>query len=35
LPDLAQALSDVGFRQDEIGKILGGNYVRVFRASMV
>ena len=35
LPDLAQALAEAGFQRDEIGKLLGGNYVRVFRASMV
>jgi len=34
LPDLAQALADAGFHPDEIAKILGGNYVRVFRASI-
>ena len=35
LPDLAQALAGVGFHADEVGKILGGNYVRVFRANVV
>jgi membrane dipeptidase len=34
LPDLAQALADAGFHPDEIAKILGGNYARVFRASI-
>ena len=35
LPDLARALADAGFHPDEVGKILGGNYVRVFRANVV
>ncbi len=35
LPDLAQALTDAGFHPDERAKLLGGNYARVFRASMV
>ena len=35
LPALAKALRQAGFRPDEIGRILGGNYARVFRASMV
>ncbi len=30
LPDLAAALLAAGFKPDEAGKILGGNYVRVF-----
>lgn len=30
LPDLASSLLEVGFRPDEIGGILGGNYARVF-----
>ena len=34
LPDLARALADAGFHPDEIAKILGGNYVRVFRATI-
>ena len=34
LPDLAQALADTGFHPDEVAKILGGNYVRVFRATI-
>ncbi len=35
LSDLAKALGDAGFHPDERAKILGGNYARVFRASMV
>jgi membrane dipeptidase len=34
LPALAQALADAGFHADEMGRLLGGNYVRVFRASI-
>ncbi|MEI7712452.1 MAG: membrane dipeptidase [Rhodospirillales bacterium] len=34
LPLLADALSRVGFGQIEVRKILGGNYVRVFAASL-
>ncbi|HTC11941.1 MAG TPA: membrane dipeptidase [Acetobacteraceae bacterium] len=34
LPGLATALLDVGFNQQDVGKILGGNYVRVFAASL-
>lgn len=34
LPKLAEALSATGFQVDEIGKILGGNYARVFAASL-
>jgi membrane dipeptidase len=34
LPDLARALLAAGFHEDEVGKLLGGNYVRVFRASV-
>ena len=34
LPGLAAALLDVGFNQQDVGKILGGNYVRVFAASL-
>jgi len=34
LPDLAQALAGAGFHPDEIAKILGGNYVRVFRTTI-
>jgi len=34
LPALAQALLDHGFNADEAGKILGGNYRRVFEASL-
>lgn len=34
LPELAASLLNVGFNQQEVGKILGGNYVRVFAASL-
>ena len=34
LPDLARALLATGFHPDEVSRILGGNYVRVFRATM-
>jgi membrane dipeptidase len=34
LPALAAALLNVGFNQQDVGKILGGNYVRVFAASL-
>jgi membrane dipeptidase len=34
LPALAQGLLDYGFRPDETGKILGGNYARVFAAAL-
>jgi membrane dipeptidase len=34
LPGLAAALLNVGFNQQDVGKILGGNYVRVFTASL-
>ncbi|NYZ12585.1 peptidase M19 [Azospirillum sp. RWY-5-1] len=34
LPHLAASLLEVGFRPDEIGRILGGNYARVFAASV-
>jgi len=34
LPELAQALLDHGFHADEAGKLLGGNYRRVFEASL-
>jgi membrane dipeptidase len=34
LPELAAALLNVGFNQQDVGKILGGNYVRVFIASL-
>ena len=30
LPNLAQALADRGYRADEIGKLLGGNWLRLF-----
>ncbi|MDR3534089.1 MAG: membrane dipeptidase [Rhodopila sp.] len=35
LPDLAEALLRAGFSTADTGKILGGNYVRVFEACMV
>lgn len=34
LPELAAALLNVGFSRDDLGKILGGNYVRMFAASL-
>ena len=34
LPALAAALLNVGFNQQDTGKILGGNYVRIFAASL-
>ena len=34
LPALAAALLNVGFNQQDVGKIIGGNYVRVFAASL-
>jgi membrane dipeptidase len=34
LPLLSDALSGAGFGRAEVGKILGGNYVRVFAASL-
>jgi membrane dipeptidase len=34
LPALAAALLNAGFNQQDAGKILGGNYVRVFAASL-
>ncbi len=34
LPTLRAALGDAGFRGDEIAKLLGGNYARVFDACM-
>ncbi len=34
LPDLAQALLDAGFNPKEAGKLLGGNYARVFAAAL-
>ena len=30
LPELAEALASAGFHADEVAKLLGGNYVRVF-----
>lgn len=35
LPDLAAAMLEVGFSQQDVGKILGGNYLRVLRTSLV
>jgi hypothetical protein len=35
LPDLAEALIGVGFNVPDTTKLLGGNYARVFAASMV
>jgi membrane dipeptidase len=35
LPDLAEAMLIVGFSQADVGKVLGGNYTRVFAATMV
>ena len=35
LPGLADALLGAGFNPTDVGKILGGNYVRVFSACMV
>jgi len=34
LPELAQALLDVGFNAEEAGKVLGGNYQRAFEATL-
>jgi membrane dipeptidase len=34
LPNLAAALLEAGFNREEVGKLLGGNYVRVFAATM-
>ncbi|HEY1931826.1 MAG TPA: membrane dipeptidase [Acetobacteraceae bacterium] len=34
LPELAAALLGVGFGADDVGKVLGGNYGRVFAATM-
>jgi membrane dipeptidase len=34
LPALAAALLNVGSDQQDVGKILGSNYVRVFAASL-
>jgi membrane dipeptidase len=34
LPDLAAAMLAVGFNADDVGKVLGGNYARVFAATM-
>jgi len=35
LPDLAAAMLEVGFSAGDVGKVLGGNYARVFAATMV
>jgi len=35
LPGLAEALLGVGFTSSDVGKLLGGNYARVFEACMV
>ncbi len=34
LPDLARAMLETGFAPDDVSKILGGNYVRVFAATL-
>ncbi|MES2187575.1 MAG: membrane dipeptidase [Pseudomonadota bacterium] len=34
LPDYAQALAGAGLSPQEVGQVLGGNYLRVFEASM-
>ena len=34
LPDLAAAMLAVGFSAGDVGKVLGGNYARVFAATM-
>jgi len=34
LPDLAEAMLSVGFSSADVGKVLGGNYARVFAATM-
>jgi membrane dipeptidase len=34
LPDLAEAMLTVGFSVGDVGKLLGGNYARVFAATM-
>jgi membrane dipeptidase len=34
LPDLAAAMLTVGFNAGDVGKVLGGNYARVFAATM-
>jgi membrane dipeptidase len=34
LPQLAQALADAGFTREEAGMILGGNYARVWAATV-
>jgi membrane dipeptidase len=34
LPHLADAMLQTGFNAQEVGKILGGNYIRLFLASI-
>ncbi len=34
VPSLTTALLDIGFSADDVRKLLGGNYVRVFAASL-
>ena len=34
LPMLAEAMLGVGFNSEEVGNILGGNYLRIFKASV-
>ena len=34
LPALAEALLDAGFRNEDVGKVLGGNYARVMGAAL-
>ena len=34
LPDLARALLETGFGPDDVAKVLGGNYARVFSATL-
>ena len=34
LPALTRALRKRGYNKKEIGKILGGNFIRVFKANM-
>jgi membrane dipeptidase len=34
LPDLAEAMLAVGFSAADVGQVLGGNYARVFAATM-
>ena len=32
IPEIAKALADKGFRPDDVRKVMGGNFMRVFRA---